>query len=419
MCGEQTKLTVENMSFSGVVLADFPEYIHTLIQVKEACALANYRAGILEEEVFLEIVKACRKAKELSYAANLPVDVFHGGGGIGINMNINEVLAELTDQKADPVDHINRSQSTSDVCHTALRITLYGMLEDLAGALEDFMAVMQEKVREFGSIQTIARTCWQDGMQIPVDSLWKGVLASAGRSREKLESLKSLMEQVNLGWTVVGTGTGAPDAYREQIIDALRDVTKRNVSWWDSPYDAAQNPDDLARVSTEVSILSALMSKFSRDLRLLCSGPETGLAELTVPPVQKGSSFFPGKVNPVVPEMMIQCNFLVQGNHGVILEALESGEMHLNIWEEMMGFLLMQNIRRLTKAIHLFTEKCIVGVTCNSLVCRQYAMSSIPLVVRYKEVYGYQKASRMIGQMGLEKFLKHCRQQESQTAENK
>ena len=224
------------------------------------------------------------------------------------------------------------------------------------------------------------------------------------------------MEQVNLGWTVVGTGTGAPDAYREQIIDALRDVTKRNVSWWDSPYDAAQNPDDLARVSTEVSILSALMSKFSRDLRLLCSGPETGLAELTVPPVQKGSSFFPGKVNPVVPEMMIQCNFLVQGNHGVILEALESGEMHLNIWEEMMGFLLMQNIRRLTKAIHLFTEKCIVGVTCNSLVCRQYAMSSIPLVVRYKEVYGYQKASRMIGQMGLEKFLKHCRQQESQKA---
>lgn len=388
---EQTKLTVENMSFSGVVLADFPEYISTLVQIKEACALANFRAGILEEEIFLEIVKACRKTKDLSYTRSFPVDVFHGGGGIGINMNINEVLADLTNKRVDPMDHINRSQSTSDVCHTALRITLYGMLEKLVKTLEHFIAVMEDKIREFHNILTIARTCWQDGMQVPADSLWKGVLASAERSCEKLEGLKGLMKQVNLGWTVVGTGTGASDAYRKQIMTALREVAKRDVVWRESPYDAAQNPDDLVRVSTEVSILSALMSKFSRDLRLLCSGPETGLFELSVPPVQKGSSFFPGKVNPVIPEMMIQCNFLVQGNHGVILEALESGEAHLNVWEEMMGFLLMQNISRLTKALHLFTEKCIAGVICNASVCRQYAMSSIPLVVRYKEMYGYKE----------------------------
>ena len=413
MYGEQTKLTVENMSFSGVTLAQFPEYIRSLIQVKKACAIANYRAGYLTEEIFRCILEGCQKADSLSGDDYYPIDVFHGGGGIGVNMNINELLSALTGGKADPIDHINLSQSTSDVCHTALRITLTGQLESLKRSLTVLDDCLAEKAEEFEGLHTIARTCWQDGMQVPVNALWNGVHVAVRRSLGKLSELQKMLHHINLGWTVIGTGTGADEAYREQILPALHEVTGLELRWRESPYDSAQNPDDLVRVSSEITTISSVLSKFARDLRLLSSGPECGLQELIVPPVQKGSSFFPGKVNPVIPEMMIQCNFLIMGNHSAIMHALEAGEVHLNVWEEMMGFLLMQNIDRLKKATDLFCGKCISGITCNEEICRQYSVSSIPMVVKYKDVYGYQEITRQIKEKGLEKFLQDCREKES------
>lgn len=414
--GEQTKLTVENMSFSGVTLAQFPEYIVSLIEVKKACAIANYRSGFLDGEIFTRIIDACEKACKLSGESFYPVDVFHGGGGIGINMNINEILAALTEGTADPVDHINLSQSTSDVCHTALRITLFRQTGILESALERLDSCVKEKIEAFQGMDTIARTCWQDGMQVPVNALWKGIHAAIERTLRHMKEIQSMLCHVNLGWTVIGTGTGASDAYREHILPALNEVTGLELCWRESAFDAAQNPDDLVRVSSEISMISSVISKFARDLRLLSSGPECGLQELVVPPVQKGSSFFPGKVNPVIPEMMIQCNFLIQGNHSVIINALEAGEIHLNVWEEMMGFLLMQNLERFTRAVDLFCDKCVSGITCNEEQCRQYSQSSIPLVVRYKDKYGYQEITRQIKEKGLEKFLNDCRKYENETA---
>lgn len=208
--GEQTRKTLENMSFSGKQLSDYPEYIRAMAQVKWACARANERAGQLSQEKTERIGRACQEIVDGGHLEQFPVDVFHGGGGIGLNMN--EVLAALAGGEVQPVDDINFCQSTSDVCHTSLRIALSSMTADLAKELD--------------------------------------------------------------------------------------------------PYDAAQYPDDLTELSGQVRMCAAILSKFSRDLRLLSSGPETGLMELKFPALQAGSSFFPGKVNPVLPEMMIQCNML-------------------------------------------------------------------------------------------------------------
>ncbi len=411
--GEQTRLTLENMTFSGIALSEFPEYIQSLIQVKHACALANYRAGLISEEIYHAIAGACRKGMELPPREHFPVDAFHGGGGIGINMNVNEVLSALSGGVADPIDHINLSQSTSDVCHTALRITIYRMMVRMDAVLERFCACMEEKIAAFEGIYTIARTCMQDGMPVPVNGLWRGVLASARRSKSYMVNVRSDMLRVNLGWTVVGTGTGATEGYRAHIMQALREVTGLELDWCLSPYDAAQNPDDLVRVSSEVSFFSALMCKFSKDLRLLSSGPEAGFSELKIPAVQKGSSFFPGKINPVIPEMMMQCDFLIQGNHGILGNAVEDGELHLNLWEEMMGFLLMQNIVRLTRAVALFTEKCVAGVIVNEEVCKRYASSIVPTMVKCKERYGYQETTRRIHEYGMQEVMRQLAEQES------
>lgn len=403
--GEQTKLTLENMSFTNVHLAQFPFYIAALAQVKKACANANAKAGALDEKKARLIAAACDRLAQGEYLDQFPVDVFHGGGGIGINMNINEVLHSLTNGGAHAIDDINACQSTSDVCHTALRISLIRLLGGLDEALEALLSSVERKADEFHAIITIARTCWQDGMKIPLAAMFEGLAAALTRQRAQIGELRAGLHRINLGWTVVGSGTGATDAYRAHILAELGEATGLPMRWRENLYDAAQYPDDLARASAEVKIIAGILSKFARDLRLLSSGPETGLGELKVPAVQAGSSFFPGKVNPVIPEMMIQCAMLVSGNNGIIQDALDLGEVHLNLWEEMMGFLLMENITMLTKATHLFNVRCVKGIEANEAVCAAYANSSIPLIVEYKEKYGYQKLCQIMKEIGVKGFV--------------
>lgn len=386
--GDQTRLTLRNMSFSGVPLARFPMYILAAAQVKKACALANSRAKLLPPERAGQIHKACDLLIAGKYTEQFPVDVYHGGGGIGINMNFNEVIAALAGEDIQALEEVNLSQSTSDVCHTSLRLALIDMLALLDAGLAEWIAALEKKAEEFAGIDTIGRTCWQDGMRVPVSVLFEGLLATLERQKHCFaeESLK--LTEINLGWTVIGTGIGASDAYRNEILSALREVTGKELRWRKNPLDSAQYPDDLARVSGAVRRLAEILGKFARDLRLLSSGPETGLRELTLPAVQKGSSFFPGKVNPVIPETMIQCSMLIGGHDSVIQTVLGLGETHLNVWEEMMGFLLMDSIGMLSRAMDLFLRHCVVGIGVNRDVCESYAASKMPLIVDAKDRQG-------------------------------
>lgn len=412
--GEQTKHTLENMSFTGRHLGDFPVYVRALIQVKEACVRANMRAGQISRERGVQIQAACRELLRGDYREQFPVDVFHGGGGIGLNMNVNEVIASLAGENVGPVDDVNLNQSTSDACHTALCLALLTMTENLAQEIQAVEAVLSDKAEEFAGIHTIARTCWQDGMAVELSSIFEALANALKRNRSKLEENGKEFARVNLGWTVIGSGTGATEGYRQVILEELQTVTGRQLSWRDNPYAAAEYPDDLSELSAQVRILSELLSKFARDLRLLSSGPETGLGELRLPKLQAGSSFFPGKVNPVVPEMMIQCGMLIAGNDTVIQNCLGQGEVHINLWEEMEGFLLMENLSMLTRAAQLFREKCLCGVEANREVCEAYARSSGALITRYKEQYGYAKLSEWIKRDGADAVIEALRSHSEQ-----
>ncbi len=416
--GEQTKLTVENMSFSGRELNDYPEYIVNAAKVKKACAIANYTVGDLEIGVFKAINSACNALIEGQYPGQFPVDVFHGGGGIGINMNLNEVIAGIAGGKVDPIEHVNRSQSTSDVCHTAMRMTVDEMLKTLLKEVEFMQEVLKEKADEFEKVDTIARTCFQDGMRVSSGAIFAATASAVSRRYKSLVKISKEMRSINLGWTVIGSGIGASDAYREIIIDELRGITGKDFAWSENLYDAAEYPDDLADVSAEIRVISEIMAKLARDLRLLSSGPEAGFKEIVLPAVQKGSSFFPGKVNPVVPETMIQCSMLITGSDNVIQSCVGAGEIHLNLWEDMMGFLLMDSIRRLTKALQLFREHCLKEIRLNEENCRKYANSSMPRVVDMKEKIGYTGLSDAIREHGAAEIVQQFETDENAKGES-
>lgn len=403
--GEQTKLTVENMSFSGVKLSEFPSYLSALILIKKACAIANYKAQCLSEEKKEAICAACDTLLREDYSGEFPVDVFHGGGGIGINMNVNEVIASLAGKGVHPVEDVNKSQSTSDVCHSALRISLCREVEKLKVVIESLIATVTGKYESFQEYRTIARTCWQDGMSVSAGAVLEGFAFALKGQLDLIEAYEKTLHKINLGWTVIGSGTGASDTYRGYIIDALCEVTGDCFSWTESAYQAAQYTEDLSILSVYIRSFSSILAKFARDIRLLTSGPETGLGEWKIPEVQAGSSFFPGKVNPVIAEMMIQCDFLVAGNDSVIQGVLSQGEIHLNVWEELAGFLLLQNIMRLIKAAELFEKKCVNGIELNEEVCRKYSMASIPIVVDYKEKYGYKQLAMLVKKYGFEEAV--------------
>lgn len=407
--GEQTKLTLENMSFSGIRLSDFSSYIKALAQVKKACAVANHRAGLLDEAKTEAICSACDALLWDDYTQQFPIDVFHGGGGIGINMNVNEVIAALAGGDVQPVDDVNRSQSTSDVCHTALRLCLYDEVGHLVDVIKELIHTVREKEAEFHPYLTVARTCWQDGLSVPADAVLKGFEEALLEQVGRLSEYRDTLCRVNLGWTVIGSGSGAPDSYRACIMDALSEVTGLTFSWKKSVYQAAQYTEDLSVLSAYVRTVSSILAKFARDVRILSSGPETGLGEWRIPAVQAGSSFFPGKVNPVMAEMMIQCDMLTGGNDSVIQNVLSQGEMHLNVWEETAGFLLIQNISRLSKAAELFHRRCISGIVLDTETCRRYAKASIPLITGYKEKYGYKKLAVQVKRYGFEKTVERIR----------
>ncbi|GAA3404756.1 lyase family protein [Paenibacillus hodogayensis] len=404
--GINTLRTCRNLSFSGRPLGDYPAYIRSLAFVKKAAALANRGAGGLNAEQAELIVAACEQLIEGRYADQFPVDVLHGGGGIGVNMNVNEVIANIGNvmsgkKRGDyaplhPVEHVNMSQSTSDVCHTAMRMTLISAWAGLKRELDLLHALAKVKASEFADVRTIARTCLQDGMSVSYGDTFGGYAALFARRTGALDEAFGKLRQVNLGGTVIGSGLGASESYRRIILDKLRTTTGESYVYRASLYDAAQNPDDLAEVSAQLALLAQALLKVAKDFRLLSSGPEAGLAELVLPSVQAGSSFFPGKVNPVVAETLIQCCFQVLGCDRTVQAALEHGELNLNVWEPAAGINVLEAAQMLAAAVRQFADKCLRGVTVNRERCAVYSRSLIPLVVEMKETYGYAAVSSLL-----------------------
>ncbi len=272
-----------------------------------------------------------------------------------------------------PKLHVNASQSTADVCHTAIRMTVLSRWSGLRRALAQCVAAFRAKAAELRPVVTISRTCLQDAARVSLGELFGGhAEVIARRARELAQSVKAL-SRVNLGGTAIGSGSGAPAIYRRAIMKRLNEIVGQNLTLRRNLYDAAQNIDDLAAVSAQLAMLAEVLIKTAQDLRILGSGPEGGFGEIILPAVQEGSSIFPGKINPVIPETMLQCCFQVLGCERATRLALEQGELNLNVFEGAAAANVFDAIEMMRRSVALFVERCVSGIAANRKRCRELA----------------------------------------------
>ncbi len=379
--GIQTARSLVNLTFSDSKLKDYPEVILALSVVKQACARANAQTGTIPSDIGDLLENACRLLASGNYNEHFPVDMLHGGGYIAFNQNINEVLANLANQSqghapgsnspVSPKKHANASQSTADVCHTAVRIAIFRRASDLLAQLESAADAMGALKAKFSHITTLARTCLRDAMPVSLGETFGAFEALLRRRQEKLTASLSCLSEVNLGGTVIGSGDGATPAYALAVVQILSELlSDMPVYRRANLYDAAQNIDDLASISAELRILSEGLIKICKDLRLLASGPNGGFGELILPGVQEGSSFFIGKFNPIVPETVIQACMQVLGADRVVQAAHEHGELNLNIFEGAAVKNILDATKMLKNALALLTDKCILGIEADEARCR-------------------------------------------------
>ena len=379
--GIRTQRAVANLSFSGHQLGRCPAFVRALAIVKKAAARANRDAREIDQRRLAAIEYACDEIIRGEHLDQFPVDLLAGGGSIAVNMNVNEVIANLANDRlggergkyehVDPKAHVNASQSTADVCHTAGRIAILGQWADLRRALVDCAGVFASKADELRPVMTISRTCLQDASPVSLGELFGGHAAALMRRISELDQRMQRLRKINLGGTVIGSGEGASAVYRRSILKHLRKIAVGKLTPRENLYDAAQNIDDLGMIAALLGLLAEVFIKIAEDLRLLSSGPEGGFGEIVLPAVQEGSSFFPGKINPVIPETMLQCCFQIVGCERVVRLALERGELHLNVFEGAAVANILDAIEMMRACTTIFAERCVKGITANEDRCRE------------------------------------------------
>ncbi len=380
--GIHTMRALENLRFSSRSLGSCPAYVWALGAAKRAAARANGAAEVIESRIVAAIDAATAPLLAGELLAQFPVDLLGGGGSIGIHMNVNEVLANLANESLGgrrgdyapvTIKHVGASQSTADVCHTALRLAILKQWIPLQQALSDAARELHEKADTFESIPTLARTCLQDAMPTTLSVLFGGYATLVARRAGELERVIAPLHNVALGGTVIGTGEGAPPRYRERVVPLLSEVAGMPLVARTSLPDALQNSDDLAAISAQLRLLADALIKIAQDLRLLASGPRGGFGEILLPPVQEGSSFFAGKQNPVIAETLLQCAFQVLGCDRAVQAAVEHSELYLNVFDGLVAVNVLDAIDMLSAAVPRFVARCLRGLQANEARCRELA----------------------------------------------
>jgi len=381
--GIHTTRALRHLTFSARPLHAYVYYLIALVRVKKAAARANRLAGVIDSQIADAIEGACDAILRSEDRFGFPVDVLGGGGGIAVNMNVNEVIANVANESlggvrgiyspVDPKLHVNASQSTADVCHTAARLAIIAAWIGLHRVLGSCLHVTQSSAREFHHIQTLARTCLQDASVTSLGEMFGGYGAGLERRVTELDRAVGMLHKINLGGTVIGDGSGAPKAYRRGVIEHLHQLTGLRLELRENLFDAARNCDDLGAVAAQLGLLAEFLIKFAQDLRLLSSGPEGGFGEIILPAVMEGSSFYPGKINPVVPETLLQCCFQVLGCERAARLALEHGELNLNVFEGAAAINVIDAMEMLMRAVATFTSSCVAKIAPNEARCADLA----------------------------------------------
>lgn len=403
--GVQTLRALENFNISGVTLNFYPLLIEALAMVKKAAALANNELGLLSKPIMEAIVQACDEIISGKFHSHFVVDMIQGGAGTSTNMNANEVIANraleiLGYEKGDyehchPNNHVNLSQSTNDAYPTAVKIALVNSNKKLIEVLQELISSFRNKAKEFSHIIKMGRTQLQDAVPMTLGQEFEAYAVMLNEEVQRLEQNAKLFLEVNMGATAIGTGINSHPDYSVKVVIYLNEVTGLSIMLAENLVEATQDTGSFIMYSSAVKRLAVKLSKISNDLRLLSSGPRTGIHEINLPPMQPGSSIMPGKVNPVIPEVVNQIAFKVIGNDLAVTMAAEGGQLELNVFEPVIVQSLFESIEMLKNGMMTLKEKCIDGITANEDRCRELVESSIGIVTALNPALGYETCTKL------------------------
>jgi aspartate ammonia-lyase len=403
--GVQTLRGLENFPITAETIGNYPSLIKGLAMVKKAAAMANYDLKLLKEDITKAIIQACDEIITGNWHEHFVVDVMQGGAGTSTNMNANEVIANraliiLGKEPGDydtihPNNHINLSQSTNDVYPTALRVALRLGMQRLIGAMSQLAKAFEKKSREFDKVIKMGRTQLQDAVPMTLGQEFSAYALMVEEDIARVRELDALLKEINMGATAIGTGLNANPQYTRLVRQHLEEITGMEMITSHNLVEATQDTGAYVFVSATLKRFAVKVSKICNDLRLLSSGPRAGLNEINLPAVQPGSSIMPGKVNPVIPEVVNQVAFEVIGNDVTITIAAEAGQLQLNVMEPVIAWSLFKSINHLRQACIVLAERTVKGITANTDIARSYVERSIGLVTALLPALGYGKASEV------------------------
>ncbi len=403
--GIQTLRAIENFHISGVKVNMFPLYIRALAAVKMGAAKANHNLGLLPKEIKKAIVQACEETMDGQLDDHFPIDLIQGGAGTSTNMNINEVIAnralEIMGHKkgqyefCHPNNHVNMAQSTNDAYPTAIKIALQWMNEELVKELQLLIKSFRKKGEEFTNVIKMGRTQLQDAVPMTLGQEFEAFAATLEEEVTRLNTNAALFREIAMGATAIGTGINADPEYPDKVVKHLRKITGLELVKATNFIEATPDTGAFVIYSGTVKRLGVKLSKICNDLRLLSSGPRTGFNEINLPPMQPGSSIMPGKVNPVIPEVVNQICFIVFGNDLTVTFASEAGQLQLNVMEPVIVRSLFENIQMLRRGMDSLRTNCVDGITANVEHCKEMVLNSIGIVTALNPILGYEISSSL------------------------
>ncbi len=403
--GVQTLRCVENFDISRDYLSEYPEFIKALGIVKMGAVLANHELGLINDEIKDAIVTACQELMEGKHLEHFPIDMIQGGAGTSINMNANEVIANRAleimgkergeYQYCGPNDHVNMAQSTNDAYPSAMHMGLYLTHFKVREALQNIMDSFAKKEEEFAHIIKMGRTQLQDAVPMTLGQTFGAYKFAIKHELNRLEKAAKELLFINMGATAIGTGITSEPGYAEACLKHIREITGWDVRLSEDLVEATNDTSSMVFYASALKMIALKVSKICNDLRILSSGPRAGLAEISLPPKQPGSSIMPGKVNPVIPEVVNQVCFKVISNDMTVSMASEAAQLELNVMEPVMVHSIVESSDWLIRALDTLRLECIDGILANEENCRLYVKQSIGIVTALKPFIGYEKSTEI------------------------
>lgn len=403
--GSQTQRAIENFPITGVAISHYPEVVVALAQVKAACARTNAKLGVLPSGKAQAIAEVCDEIIAGQHHEHFAVDLMQGGAGTSTNMNANEVIANIAlarmgrsfgDYAAlHPNDDVNCSQSTNDVYPTAIRLATLAKSEPLIAAMTGLVDAFRAKADEFNDVIKVGRTQLQDAVPMSLGEEFRGFATTVAEDIDRISDLAKLLTEVNLGGTAIGTRINTPDGYAECVVVHLSEISGQDLTPASDLIEASSDLGAFVMFSSALKRIAIKLSKISNDLRLLSSGPRAGIGEIVLPAVQAGSSIMPGKVNPVIPEVVNQICFQAIGNDLAVTMAAEAGQLQLNAMEPVIFYKIMETMTTLTRGMEVLTERCVKGIEADRPRCAELLNGSLVLATTLVPLIGYEAATRL------------------------